>query len=223
MDGHALRTGDAVRIRGERWRVTALSSFASVSMVDVDGCDTTNHGCRARFLLPFERIDRIASRANTPRVVTLRRWRGAVRALLADAAPHWSSRRAAAHAHLTILPFQLEPALAVTRGDTCRLLIADEVGLGKTIQAGLIVAETIARTPDARILIVSPAGLREQWRDELERRFSIAAGVLDAEGVARTAAQLLPGVNPWSIHPVAITSIDYVKRPEVMRPLETLT
>ena len=91
--------------------------------------------------------------------------------MLADAVPHWASLRAAARAQLTILPFQLEPALAVTRGDTCRVLIADEVGLGKTIQAGLVVAETIARTPDARVLIVSPAGLRDQWRGELQSRF----------------------------------------------------
>src|SRR5436190_15565728 len=130
MADYARGTGDAVRIRGERWRVSALSSFGTgVSMVDVDGCDATNHGYRARFLLPFDRIDRLGSRHNAPRVVTLARWRRAVRALLADAVPQWSSLRAAARAHLTILPFQLEPAIAITRGDTCRLLIADDVGL----------------------------------------------------------------------------------------------
>ena len=219
----ALRAGDAVRIRGERWRVAAASSFDEVSIVDVDGCDATNQGTRAHFLLPFEHIEAVASRSTVPRVVTGSRWRRAARATLAAAVPRWASLRAAARARLTILPFQLEPAIAVTRGDTCRVLIADEVGLGKTIQAGLIVAETVARTPDARALIVSPAGLREQWCAELRSRFDIDATVLDAEGVARTAAQLVPDVNPWSIQPVAITSIDYVKRPEVMRSLETLT
>src|SRR4030095_735422 len=81
----------------------------------------------------------------------------------------------------------------------------------------------MARTPDARALVVSPAGLREQWRDELRSRFELDADVLDAEGVARRAAQLVPDVNPWSIHALAITSIDYIKRPEVMRSLEALT
>lgn len=219
----ALRAGDAVRIRGERWRVAAASSFDEVSIVDVDGCDATNQGTSAHFLLPFERIEAVASRSTVPRIVTRGRWQRSARATLAAAVPRWASLRAAARARLTILPFQLEPAIAVTRGDTCRVLIADEVGLGKTIQAGLIVAETVARTPDARALIVSPAGLREQWCAELRSRFDIDATVLDAEGVARTAAQLVPDVNPWSIHPLAITSIDYVKRPEVMRSLETLT
>ena len=54
-------------------------------------------------------------------------------------------------------------------------------------------------------------------------RFELSAEILDTEGVARNAAQLVPDVNPWSIHPVAITSIDYIKRPEVMRSLEALT
>ena len=218
-----LRTGDAVTIRGERWRVAAESPFENVSIIDVDGCDATNRGIRTRFILPFERFDASTPRSSAPRVVTRSRWRRAARAMLADAVPHWASLRAAARAHLTILPFQLEPAIAVTRGDMCRVLIADEVGLGKTIQAGLVVAETIARTPDARVLIVSPAGLRDQWRGELQSRFELSAEILDTEGVARNAAQLVPDVNPWSIHPLAITSIDYIKRPEVMRSLEALT
>src|SRR5437870_3690378 len=211
MHHATLRAGDAVRIRGERWRIAAQSTFDSVSIVDVDGCDATNRGTRARFIVPFEPIAALRLRTPAPRVVTLARWRRAARTILADAIPHWASLRAAARAHLTILPFQLEPAIAVTRGDTCRVLIADEVGLGKTIQAGLIVAETIVRTPDARVRSVAPAGVREQWQTELQSRFELTAEVLDAEGVARSAAQLVPDVNPWSIHSVAITSIDYIK------------
>jgi len=218
-----LRAGCRVRIRGEHWRVAVTSSFESVSILDVDGCDATNQGTRARFILPFERVDEIVSRSAAPRVVTLARWRRVACAVLASTVPHWASLRTAARARLTVLPFQLEPAIAITRGDSCRVLIADEVGLGKTIQAGLIVAEAIVRLPDARILIITPAGLREQWRGELQSRFDITAEILDAEGIARMAAQVVPGVNPWSLNPVTITSIDYVKRAEVMRSLETLT
>ena len=102
-------------------------------------------------------------------------------------------------------------------------MIADDVGLGKTIQAGLIIADALLRTADARVLIVAPAGLREQWRRELQSRFHVHAEVLDAHRIARIAADLVADVNPWSIHPLAITSIDFIKRPEVMRSLETLT
>jgi superfamily II DNA or RNA helicase len=217
------RAGDAVRIRGERWRIASASSLDDVAIIEVEGCDATNLGERARFIRAFERIDRIGTRSAVPRVVSLERWRRAARAILANTVPDWTSLRAAARADLTILPFQLEPAMAVTRGVACRILIADEVGLGKTIQAGLIIAETLVRTPDGRVLVVSPAGLRDQWRAELHTRFRVTAEILDAEGIARAAAHVGQAVNPWSFQPVAITSIDYVKRPEVMRSLETLT
>jgi len=115
-------------------------------------------------------VDSAAAPPAPPRFVTIDRWRRAARSLLAGAVPRWTSLRTAARANFTVLPFQLEPAIAVASGDACRVLIADEVGLGKTIQAGLIIAETLARTPDARVLIVAPAGLREQWRDELQSR-----------------------------------------------------
>ena len=64
-----LRAGCRVRIRGEQWRVAAHSSFDNVSIVDVDGCDAANQGTRARFILPSERIDRVALRSSAPRVV----------------------------------------------------------------------------------------------------------------------------------------------------------
>jgi superfamily II DNA or RNA helicase len=218
-----LHVGDAVRIRKERWRVAGESSFGAISILEVDGCDATNHGIRARFLLPFEPVDPASPHSAAPRFVTMERWKRAAFSVLASAVPEWTSLRAAARANLTVLPFQLEPAIAVARGDACRVLIADEVGLGKTIQAGFIVAETLARAPDSRVLIVAPAGLRDQWRDELQSRFQLTAEVLDAQCIARIAGELVGAMNPWAIHPIAITSIDFIKRPEVMRSLETLT
>ena len=66
-------------------------------------------------------------------------------------------------ARIDLLPHQLEPALAVVSGLGSRLLLADEVGLGKTIQAALVVAELRARDAIDRVLVLTPAGLREQW------------------------------------------------------------
>ena len=222
MQRRPFRPGETVRIRGEQWRIADESPYDAVSILDVEGCDAANRGLRARFILPFEPLEQLPAPFAAPRVVTFARWQHVARASLAAAVPDWTSLRAAARADLTVIPFQLEPALAVTRGDGCRFLIADDVGLGKTIQAGLIVAETVTRTPDARVLIVAPAGLRDQWRDELRSRFSLHPELLDAGGIARTAAHLSPDVNPWSVHPLSITSIDYVKRPDVMRSLEAL-
>lgn len=218
---HRVHAGDLVRIRGERWRVARHTPYDAAAIIDVEGCDAANRGERARFLLPCEPFDRLAV-STIPRVVRAARWRRVARRALADASPSVTSLRAATRANFTLIPFQLEPALALARGDGCRFLIADVVGMGKTVQAGLMIAETLHVRPEARVLVVAPAGLRAQWRDELRTRFGLDADVLDAGGVAAAAARLPSGINPWSVHRLVITSIDYVKRPEVIRCHEAL-
>jgi superfamily II DNA or RNA helicase len=221
--------GDTVRIRAERWVVNAIlaasSSKASegkdVMMLDVRGVDTGNGGQRARFLLPFEPIEPLG-RPGIPKVIRPTEWRATARRALADATPFPDSLRVAPRARFDVMPYQIEPALAVTGGHGCRLLIADEVGLGKTVQAGLIVAELLERHPDAHALVICPAGLREQWRQELQRRFDLTALVVDSAGLTRVASNSDVTVNPWTVSPLSIVSIDFIKRPEVMRALEGL-
>jgi superfamily II DNA or RNA helicase len=218
----SLRAGDIVRIRDQRWRIVSSTAYGRTSVLEAAGCDAANRSSRGRFLLPFEPIDRLPS-STAPRLVRPGRWRRAARRVLAEATPSWGSLGAAARADLTLIPFQLEPALALIRGDACRFLLADGVGLGKTVQAGLMMAEVFARRPDARALVISPAALREQWRHELRTRFHLEADLFDAGGVARIAAELPAAINPWAVRPIIVTSIDYIKRPEVMRSLEALT
>jgi superfamily II DNA or RNA helicase len=218
----SLHRGDAVRVRGERWRVQHVSPYDGCAIVELAGAERANAGSRGRFILPFEPLDHLAEPIERPRVAGAARWRNAAARALADAAPSWGSLRAAAAANIALLPYQLEPALASVRGLACRLLLADEVGLGKTIQAGLVVAELLVRERDARVLIVTPASLREQWREELRERFAIGAAVIDAAALARATADLPAGVNPWAIPQVAIASIDFLKRPDVVRALEPL-
>ena len=125
--------------------------------------------------------------------------------------------RVAANANIDILPHQLEPAVAVLRGDGCRVLLADDVGLGKTIQACLLIAELRARGLADRVIVLAPAGLRDQWRHELITRFALEATIADFRAVRQCRAALPPDINPWTTWRVAVASIDYVKRPEVLR------
>ena len=216
-----LHPGDLVRIRGQRWRVRRYEQYDNTSIVEVAGSEPANRGTNTRFLLPFEPLDRLTL-ARHPRVVRPGRWRQLARRALADALPQPTSLRVPIRANITPIPFQLEPALAMVRGDGCRFLIADGVGMGKTIQAGLMMAELIQREPACRILVIAPAGLREQWRDELHNRFHVDAEVLDSAGVARTVSAIPAGTNPWQVHHLVITSIDFIKRPEVIRCHESL-
>jgi superfamily II DNA or RNA helicase len=219
---YSYQPGDAVRVRGERWLVTHVTPHHACAVIDVTGREPSNAGCTARFVLPFETVDRVAPPSDRPRVVSISAWRRGARAALGRVTPRWTSLRTAADARIALLPYQLEPALAINRGLACRVLLADEVGLGKTIQAGLVVAELLARERDARVLIVTPAGLREQWRAELQERFGIDAEIIDAAALARATAELPADVNPWTIPAVAIASVDFIKRADVIRSLETL-
>ena len=130
--------------------------------------------------------------------------------------------RSAAAAKIDLLDWQLEPALASVRDLAPRMLLADEVGLGKTIQAGLILAELLARGRISRAIVLTPPGLRNQWADELATRFGVDATVVDAATLRRQVAVLPSGMNPWAVWRVAIASLDFVKRPEVLRGLTSL-
>ena len=210
--------GDLVRVRHGDWRVLSVTAHAGCAAVHLSGVGATNIGRRQVVLHPFDRPIPLGRRGR-PRVVPLRRWLDALGLLEAGRLAH-GTLRAAAAARIDLLPYQLEPALALERGDGVRMLIADEVGLGKTIQAGLILAELCAREPAARTLVITPAGLRDQWADELASRFSIAAAVVDAPSLGRAIASLPSDVNPWEACPVVITSLDFIKQPEVSRALD---
>jgi superfamily II DNA or RNA helicase len=182
--------------------------------VTLVGAGAANLGLTQRVIVPFDLLEQ-AARPGRLRVVRPGKWRRACRTLIADDVPP-GGLKAARHARIELLPYQLEPAMAVVRGLGSRLLLADDVGLGKTIQAGLIVAELVARGAIERVLIVTPAGLCEQWIEELRMRFRIEAVFLDSAEIRRRVALLPVGINPWSTVPVAIASFDYIKRPETL-------
>ena len=115
------------------------------------------------------------------------------------------------------MPHQIDPVLAVLRGRASRLLLADAVGLGKTIQAALLVRELRARGCADRVLILVPSGLREQWRQELSHRTGLRADIIDAAALAARTRELPPDINPWSLPGILIVSLDFIKQPSVLR------
>jgi superfamily II DNA or RNA helicase len=207
------KIGELVRARRQRWRVVDVRAFEKCRLLTLRGSGPGNSGAVGRFLSPFDRVDLIDAVPRV-RVVRARTWRRRCRALLAEARPA-GALKTAHLAQIDLMPHQLEPALALVRGSGSRVLVADDVGLGKTIQAGLILAELRALGAADRALVLSPAGLREQWAGELSRRFGMEAVVADASEMRRRTAELLVGQNPWSTIPLAVASVDYIKRPEV--------
>lgn len=95
--------------------------------------------------------------------------------------------------------YQLTPLLKAMSMPQVSLLLADDVGLGKTIQSGLIATELILRRRIKRILIVCPASLQVQWQEEMEEKFHLDFTILDADEARRTQRELGSDVNPWTV------------------------
>lgn len=103
-------------------------------------------------------------------------------------------------AGIEVKAYQLEPlrkALAMPR---VRLFIADDVGLGKTIEAGLILREMLMRQRVRRIVVACPPSVVRQWREEMEQRFGLTFVILDRDYVAECRRERGYGVNPWTTH-----------------------
>jgi superfamily II DNA or RNA helicase len=105
-----------------------------------------------------------------------------------------------------------------------RLLIADDVGLGKTVEAGLIVAELVVRHQVYRVLVVTPAGpLMEQWKVEMLERFGLLLEEANRETLERIRKQTELGANPFEHLPLTIASMDFLKQDNVLDLLERTT
>ena len=205
-----LPPGTIVIARGERWRVHACLGHADCAEVYL-----ANAARSTVLLAPIDRFRLVESESRV-RAVRVRRWAARLGEF---ATRHRVEGLRVDRVRARVLPYQLAPALAAAAGHA-RLLLADEVGLGKTIQAGWIVADAIGRNADARILIVVPAGLKRQWHAELLLHFGIDALVCDARWLRRTATELPGDINPWSLPGVYLTSLDFIKRSEVVRSLD---
>jgi superfamily II DNA or RNA helicase len=103
-------------------------------------------------------------------------------------------------AGIEVKAYQLEPLRKALRLPRVNLFIADDVGLGKTIEAGLIVRELLMRQKVRRVVICAPPSVVVQWREEMESRFGLGFIVLDREYVAACRRERGFGVNPWNTH-----------------------
>ncbi|MGB2715543.1 MAG: DEAD/DEAH box helicase [Vicinamibacterales bacterium] len=205
--------GDRLTLRGENWTVVGCAEHPDCEELRVDADrDRRRH----TFLLPFDRPRRIRHDGVT--IVSRRAWWHRLTQLLADAYPYGGLRFYPDS--IDLLPYQLEPGIAMLREGHPRLLIADDVGLGKTIEAGLILRELALRNDGFRAMLLVPAGLRQQWSEELTTRFSLEPIVADAPWLREVARALPPDVNPWSLPGTYLSSFDFVKRAEALRPLE---
>lgn len=118
--------------------------------------------------------------------------------------------------------YQLVPVLRALEMPRVAISLADAVGLGKTIQAGMVLRELMLRRRIRRVLVLCPAALRTQWRDEMEEKFALPFEVVDRPQALELQREIGVDANPWRTHERIITSYHYLKQPDVLEQFRTI-
>lgn len=126
--------------------------------------------------------------------------------------PTDSSLHIGNQAAMDMMMFQLEPAQIALRKPRQRILIADTVGLGKTLEAGILMSELTIRGKGNRILVVTVKSMMTQFQKELWNRFTIPLVRLDSKKIQKIRAQLPTNYNPFFYYDKTIISVDTLKR-----------
>lgn len=120
---------------------------------------------------------------------------------------------------VSIEDFQLDPLVRAIDLARANLLIADDVGLGKTVEAGLVIQELLLRHRARSVLVVCPASLQEKWRIEMLEKFGLEFKIVDTDYVKKLRRERGIHANPWTSFPRLIASMDWMKSGEAMRLL----
>lgn len=125
-------------------------------------------------------------------------------------------------AGIHLLDHQLVPLQKALELPRVNLFIADDVGLGKTIEAGLVMQELVLRQRADLALVVCPASVTLQWRDEMAKRFGLRFEIYSRNFVARCRQQRGFQVNPWKTHNRFIVSYSLLRRSDAFEPLRAM-
>ena len=212
-----LAAGAQVEVRDEEWLVRQVQPTpADGLLVRCIGTSTLVRDTEASFFTKLDRIvplrpeDTALVQDDSPNFRTSRLYLEAV--LRKTPIPTTNTDLAVSqHQLLDNLPYQRRAAHKALTGLRPRLLIADAVGLGKTLEVGMILSELIRRGQGDRILVVTPRHILEQFQHELWTRFAIPLVRLDSEGIQRVRRQIPANRNPFTYFKRSIISIDTLK------------
>lgn len=200
--------GSLVRARGREWIVLPDSDQQMLILRPLGGTNEEVTG----IYLPLEQVEPADFSPPDPEQMgdyfSSRLLRDAVRfGFRSSAGPFRSFARIAVEPR----PYQLVPLLMALRLDPVRILIADDVGIGKTIEAGLIARELIDRKEVERMAVLCPPHLAEQWQAELSEKFHISAELVLSSTVASLERACRHGESLFEHYPYVIISTDFIK------------
>lgn len=123
---------------------------------------------------------------------------------------------------ITIEDYQLEPLVRAIDMARVNLLIADDVGLGKTIEAGLVIQELLVRHRARTVFVMCPASLQVKWQTEMQEKFGLEFRIVDTDYIKQLRRERGIHANPWTSYPRLISSIDWAKSGEGLRLLKDI-
>lgn len=214
----AFAPGARVVVRDEEWLVRRVDPASDGGyLLNCDGVSDLVRGRSALFLTKLEGEDRITllDPAKTELVLdSSSHFNGTflyLEAKLRQSMPNDDHIHLGHRGVMNLTPYQLDPALQALRQPRQRILIADAVGLGKTLEAGILASELIARGRGQRILVITLKSMLTQFQKEFWSRFSIPLVRLDSVGLQRVRNQIPSNHNPFNYYDRTIISIDTLK------------
>lgn len=210
-------SGVRVEIRDTEWRIKCIDNTSDGGqLLTCEGLSELVRGREATFLTKIEPNIRILAPEDTQLVddasSSYRASRLYLATLIRQAPPIDEKIYLGQHAALDVMPFQFEPARQALQQPRQRILIADSVGLGKTLEAGILVSELIARGKGKRILVLAVKSMLTQFQQEFWNRFSIGLTRLDSHGLQRVRNRIPTNHNPFHYFDRSIISIDTLKQ-----------
>ncbi|HEY5374328.1 MAG TPA: helicase-related protein [Polyangiaceae bacterium] len=214
--------GARVEIRGEEWIVRkAEQTSTGDTAVHVTGLSDLVRNKNSIFLTDLDKEMRVLEPEETELVPDpspgYRRTRLYLESLFRQSPPTDARLYRGHHGAMDAAEYQLVPAGKALAQPRPRILIADGVGLGKTIEVGVLLSELIRRGRGRRILVVALKSVLEQFQEELWARFTIPLVRLDSVGLERVQRKIPANHNPFYYFDRAIISIDTLKKDEKYR------
>lgn len=212
----SIAPGSRAEIRDEEWLIRRVDSSADGGwLLTCDGISDLVRGQSALFLTELEDSIEILDPAKTELVPDTSPTYNATMLYLESqrrrSVPNDERIHLGHRAVMNLVPYQLDPALQALRQPRARILIADAVGLGKTLEAGVLATELMARGRGKRILVVTQKSMLTQFQKEWWSRFSIPLVRLDSLGLARVRNRIPANHNPFNHFDRSIISIDTLK------------
>ena len=226
--------GQLVEVRRRQWVVTQVDSSGAFRKLDqiehlvtLESIDEDSSGEELQVIWQLEVGAKILEKAGLPNITgydpnyKLDAFLDAVRWGAASNADR-KFLQAPFRSGITIEDYQLDPLVRAIDMARVNLLIADDVGLGKTIEAGLVIQELLIRHRARTVLVVCPASLQVKWQMEMQEKFGLEFRIVDTEYVRMLRRERGLQTNPWTSYPRLVTSMDWIKSGEGLRLLKDI-